>query len=259
MRYACRQKETVLSLQQWRMQFKQYIKQDDHYRRFLGSNVTWDPTLANYGFLAETQGLNRSAADQMEDCKDFLHVLATFLPHGYLTEKIVNTATSFDKAFEIIQEHYGLLPTQESFLDLESFTKDSGESYRQFYERLLAHARQHLHTTGGITVDGAVVPQGGDRISVSHANLIALMWLRKIHPELINIVRTEYSLDLRDNRPLCGLVPRIAINVDNLLAKYDKIGCVSFVQDSENEGCSYGQAVVNNTYSKKVSLPVSNK
>ena len=92
-------KETVLFLQQWRMQFKQYIKQDDHYRRFLGSNVTWDPTLANYGFLAETQGLNRSAADEMEDCKDFLHVLATFLPHGYLTEKIVNTATFFDKAF----------------------------------------------------------------------------------------------------------------------------------------------------------------
>ena len=111
--------ETLLSLQQ-------YIKQDDHYKKFLGSNITWDPTLANYGFLPETQGLNRSGNEHMDDCKDFLLILATFLPHGYLTEKLVDTATSFEKAYEIIQEHYGLLPTQESFLDLESFSKKNG-------------------------------------------------------------------------------------------------------------------------------------
>ena len=90
--------ETLLSLQQWKMQFKQYIKQDDHYKKFLGSNITWDPTLANYGFLPETQGLARSGNEQMDDCKDFLLILATFLPHCYLTEKLVDTATLFEKA-----------------------------------------------------------------------------------------------------------------------------------------------------------------
>ena len=242
-------KETVLSLQQWKMQYKQYMKQDDQYKTFLGSNVVWDPNLPNYGFIAETRGLERTANDIMDDCKDFLHILATFLPHGYLTEKIVKTATSFEKAFEIIQEHYGLLPTQESFLDLESFNKQTGESYRQFYERLLAHARQHLHSTPGIAVDGAIVPEGGDTITVSHANLIALTWLRKVHPELLNIVRTEYSLELRDNRPLAGLVPRIAVNIDNLLAKYDKINCVNNMQCTGND--NFDQAAVNRTQTKK--------
>ena len=125
-------KETMQSLQQWKMQFKQYMKQDDNYRCFLGSDVAWNPTHVTYGFEAEAAGLRRTAIQKMDDCKDFLHVLCTFLPHGYLTDKIVQTSTSLVSAFGIIEEHYGLLPSQETFLDLESFNKQTGESYRQF-------------------------------------------------------------------------------------------------------------------------------
>ena len=81
--------ESRTSLQQWRMQFRQYIKQDDQYKRFLSSTEEWNPLERNYGFVAEEDGLRRNANDIMEDCKDFLHILATFLPHGYLTDKLV--------------------------------------------------------------------------------------------------------------------------------------------------------------------------
>ena len=241
--------ETRISLQQWKMQFRQYIKQDDHYRGFIASDVVWNPLEDNYGFITETTGLQRNPRALKDDCQDFLHTLATFLPHGYLTEKLVSTATSFIKAFEIIEEHYGLLPSQESFLDLDSFTKQPNESYRQFYERIVAHARQHLHVTAGINVDGAIVPNGGDRISVSHSNLLALIWLRKVHPELVNIVRTEYSLELRENKPLASLVPRIAVNVDNLLSKYDKISGVNAVMTNDDDSSSYN--TINRTFIKK--------
>ena len=103
-------KETCQSLQQWRMQFRQYIKQDDHYRIFIASDVAWNPQELNYGFDVEQAGLKRTALAMKDDCQDFLHMLATFLPHGYLTEKIVNTACSFGNAFEIIEEHYWLHP-----------------------------------------------------------------------------------------------------------------------------------------------------
>ena len=145
------------SLFQWKMQFRQFIKQDDHFKSFLASNSSWNPSVVNYGFTDETEGLKRSATEKMDDCKDFLHMLATFLPHGYLTQKLVTTTTSFENAFEIIQEHYGLLPSQESFLELVSISKEAGESYRQLFERMMAHIRQHLQSTPGITVDGAVV------------------------------------------------------------------------------------------------------
>ena len=176
--------ESLQSLMQWKMQFRQYIKQDDHFIAFLASDMSWDPLASNYGFGAETEGLKRSARAKMDDCKDFLHMLATFLPHGYLTEKLVATSTSFQSAFSIIQEHYGLLPSQESFLDFGTLTKQGGESYRQFFERLMAHTRQHLQSTPGTTADGIIVPNGGDKITVSHANLVAMLWLQKIHPEL---------------------------------------------------------------------------
>ena len=87
-------KETFQSLQQWKMQFRQYVKQDDHYKSFLSSDVNWNPRAADYGFTVETQGLKHSARAQMDDCCDFLHTLATFLPHGYLTDKIVSNSTS---------------------------------------------------------------------------------------------------------------------------------------------------------------------
>ena len=234
-------KETCQSLQQWRMQFRQYIKQDDHYRLFIASDVSWNPQELNYGFLAEQTGLKRTALAMKDDCQDFLHMLATFLPHGYLTEKIVNTACSFGNAFEIIEEHYGLLPTQESFMELESLVKQSGESYRQFYERILAYIRQHSKCDENVTVEGIKCQAGGDKISVSHANLITLMWLRKIHPELISIVKT-------DNKPLSSLVPRISVNIDNLLVKYDKVGQVNFVSTQDDMD---KQVTVHKTYVRK--------
>ena len=52
---------------------------------------------------------------------------------------------------------------------------------------------------------------------------------RKIHPEMLNIIRTEYAKELRENTSLFTLVPRIALSVDAMLAKYDKIPSVSKV------------------------------
>ena len=241
-------KETLQSLLQWKMQFKQYIKRDDHFKTFLSSDSSWDPNAANFGFNTETGGLRRSAAALKDDCTDFLCTLATFLPHGYLTEKLVYNTTSFADAFKVIQEHYGLLPSQESFLDLMSFNKMIGESYRQYYERLMAHVRQHLHVEQGVSADGAIVPDGGDKITVSHANLVTLVWLYKIHPELINIVRTEYSLELRDNKPLASLVPRVAVNIDNLLAKFDKVGHVTRIYQESDDNLQHN---VSKTFVKR--------
>ena len=84
-------------------------------------------------------------------------------------------------------------------------------------------------------VEGVSCPEGGDKITVSHANFITLIWLKKIHPELVSIVKTEYSMELRDNKPLSSLVSRISVNIDNLLAKYDKIGQINLIKSDDDE------------------------
>ena len=110
---------------------------------------------------------------------------------------------------------------------------ETGESYRQFFEHLVGHARQHSSPAGS-AVDNTMVPGDGDTMTVSHLNMIALWWMRKIHVDLNSVVRTEYAVELRNNKPLASLVPRISANVDSLLQRYDKspAGAVNMVKNN---------------------------
>ena len=72
------------------------------------------------------------------------------------------------------------------------------------FDRMVAFATQHLMPAhdGDFSVNGINVPADGDKLTVSHLNLIALQWLQKVHPDLFSIVRIEYGKELRDNTPL---------------------------------------------------------
>ena len=146
------------------------------------------------------------------------------------TDKILKKSTSFDSAFQIIEEHYGLLPSQETFCDFSSISRAPNEPYRQFYDRMIAFLSQHLmphKDNDRNSVDGTDVPAGGDKISVTLMNMVAMMWLTKIHPDLLNLVRTEFLKELHDNVAMSALVLRISLSVDALLAKYDKVPTVN--------------------------------
>ena len=221
--------ETLQSLEQWYRTFKQYYKRDSHFKIFTISTTIWDPVSDNFGFTAKQTGLKRQPLELKEDCIDFLHALSSYMPYGYLIEKFISSVSSLENAFTIICEHYGVSPSQESFLDFVLIQKDASESYRQYHERLLAFARQHL-TKANTSVDGVHSGVAGDKLTISHMNLITLMWLKNINPALVNIVKTEYSLELRQNTQLTELVPRISVNIDSLLARYDQGPAVQNVE-----------------------------
>ena len=65
-------------------------------------------------------------------------------------------------------------------------------------------------------------------------NFVALDWLNKINPNIVGIVKTEYSRELREDTQLAELVPRIANNVDALLARHDIIGGVEKLWVEDN-------------------------
>ena len=220
--------ETTHTLSQWKINFRQFCKKDDSYKHFLKSDVTWNPEAANYGFRANVG--DTTPAQLKDDLEDFLYMLASYLPHGFLTDKILKKSTSFNSAFKLIEEHFGLLPSQETFCDFSSLTRAPNEPYRQFFDRMLAFLSQHLmphKVAGDNTVDGTAVPVGGDKITVTMMNMVAMMWLDKIHPELLGIIRTEYSKELRDNIALSQLVPRNSMSIDALLAKYEKVPAIN--------------------------------
>ena len=109
--------ETLQSLEQWYRAFRQYYKRDSSFKIFTLSTTRWDPTATNFAFTAEETGLKRAPVELKEDCIDFMHALAGYMPYGYLTEKFLSSVTSLQEAFNVICEHYGVNPSQESFLD----------------------------------------------------------------------------------------------------------------------------------------------
>ena len=77
-------------------------------------------------------------------------------------------------------------------------------------------------------------------------NMTAMQWLRKTHHDLIEIVRTEYSVELRDNVQLAQLVPRIALNIDSLLKRYNKGATTNQILSHHDEAVD--DATINKTW-----------
>ena len=156
------------SLARWKTNFKQFTKKAPEYQHFLKSTTVWNANAVNYGFTANVGDV--TPADLKDHIEDFLHLLNSYLPHGFLTDKILKKSTSFDTAFRMIEEHYGVLPTQESFCDFTDITRAPNEPYRQFYDRMLSFVSMHLmpyKAGANNTVDGTAVPATGDKMSVS--------------------------------------------------------------------------------------------
>ena len=154
------QKETLDSLDHWKSIFKSYFRRDSVFKQFLASNCTWNPARDNYGLLATDE---MSPEERKDALIDFLNTLAGFLPHSYLTSKLLNTK-SLQQCWDIIEEHYNVKVTSETLLDFESLKKTSEENHRQFYERLLQHAKLHLAPTG-VKVDN-VENQVEDKMTI---------------------------------------------------------------------------------------------
>ena len=220
------QNESLDSLDHWKSIFRSYFRRDSIFRQFLDTTAIWYPDRENYGLSAAN---DMTAQERCDALKDFLNTLAGFLPHSYLTSKLLNTG-KLEDCWDIIEEHYNVKVTPETFLDFENIKKNPEENYRQFYERLLQHSKLHLAPENAEV--GKLVDTEKDKMTISLMNLVALQWLRKIDIQLIQIVKMEYSTELRDKTQLAHLVPRIAPNIDSLLSRYSAANAVS---DHENE------------------------
>ena len=222
--------ETLYSLNHWKTSFRTYYRRDSFYKGFLLPGATWDANSPNFGQSADRDqdSVLRSAQDKGEDLRDFLHTLVGYLPFPYLTEKIINGTKNLEEVWDVVYEHYGLKLSGESLLDFASMSQLQGETYRQFYDRLLSHVRLHL-PKADIEVDGISSGATGEKMTIGLMNFVAVSWLNRINSKLIDIVRTDFSKELREGTPLSALVPRIANSVESILAKNNIVGSVDNV------------------------------
>merc|ERR1712077_129910 len=86
-----------------------------------------------------------------------------------------------------------------------------------------------------ITVGSIKTGDGGDTMTLSHLNLITQIWLWKINPKLLDIVKKEYGTQLQGKKSLYELMPGIAKNMDSLLKQDGSVQKVTF-KESEAAG-----------------------
>ena len=90
-------------------------------------------------------------------------MLASYLPHEYITDKLLKKSVSFDSAFSIIEDHYGVTPSQETFCDFSGLKRLPNEPYRQFYDRMVSFVEKHLvkgHRTKTTSLESVSIPPG---------------------------------------------------------------------------------------------------
>ena len=183
-------------LDHWRSQFRTFFKRDDTFCPFLSTSFKWDPEKRNFEFSDDPltdlpeDGSAYQAAEKYEDFTDLLNVLSGSLPNSYLTARITKDTTCWKEVWDLIYQHYECKVSRDTFLDFESLRKESDENHIQYYERLLQHATLHLAPAGAEV--RTFKNKKEDTLTISMMNMIALNWLRKIDPNLINIVRAEY-------------------------------------------------------------------
>ena len=103
--------------------------------------------------------------------------------------------------------------------------KSSTETPHQFFEKLSSHVQRHL-TKPQVEVDNFNSGVTSDKMNLSMMNMITLLWLEKMNPKLIDVVRLEFADELR-NRSLYEIMPRIATLVPQLLQKGDLAAAVN--------------------------------
>ena len=214
--------ETRESLTTWLGSARSFFSRDDNYRFFTLPGTTWSKNEDHYGFQAEadTTRLRRTAEEMEAAFLRFCSDLAAFFPHGYFTRKFPLT-TSWNNICETVYKTYNKQLNASSFLSYTEVKKAPDENPYIFFERLYDHFFQHL-AGPTIAVEEYTTGEDGDSITLSHANLIAMVWLEKLDRRLPRLVQKEYAPELRrEGTHLISLVPRIAGDMDSLLDKLE--------------------------------------
>ena len=88
------QQESLQTLNQWRTVIKNYFWHCQYYSFFLQPGVNWNNEI-NRGFTTNEQtGLKRTPAQLASDLEGFLECLGSYLPFGYVPEKLLQETSN---------------------------------------------------------------------------------------------------------------------------------------------------------------------
>ena len=215
--WALTERETITSFESWKNNMLYILSLDEKFTPYLSETCTWQArTKANpyRGFNDTRDGDTRQ--QKTATLELMLGQIANFAP-VISRNTIVKSSTSLPKIWQTIRLYYGFQSTGARFLDFCDIKLEDGERHEALYQRLVAFIDDSLLNNGG-----GIKHHGNDpddeEMTPTLENLIVLIWLKLIHPELPAEVKQRYGTELRSTT-LASIKPEISQALDSMLSK----------------------------------------
>ena len=217
--------ESLTSFEAWRSNFVYRLNSERRFSVFLTNGVAWTKKSRVAGDVrgllpdlladnaADPNGF--TAAQKVLNLELMLDQIANFCP-VISRRTIVNDSTSLLSVWQAIKLHFGFQTTGGNFIDFVDIKFAPPERPETLYQRMLAFVENNL------LIPGTTMTHKGDPIveyedmSPTLENLVVLLWLQQIHPNLPSVVKQKYGADLR-SKTLASLKPEISLAIQSLM------------------------------------------
>ena len=211
--------ETINSFETWRQNLIYILSLDTKFAPFLLDTSCWDKKsksnpLRGFSDDPETDVGRQSASQKVIQLELMLGQIANYCPI-ISRNTIVKNSTSLSSIWQAIRLHYGFQSTGAHILDLSDIKLEPDERPEDLYQRLVAFVEDNLVSANSLTHMGEKLSEDED-LSPTLENVIVLIWLRTIHPELPKLVKQKYGTELR-TQTLTSIKPEISMALESLL------------------------------------------
>ena len=195
--------EPITSFEAWKQNLSYTLSLDPLFAGFLLEGVTWakkSKTNPTRGLADDTDGLPKetrlTAAQKVNHLELLLGQIANYAP-VIARNTIVCNSTSLESVWQALRQHYGFQITGSHFLDLADVKLGCDERSEDLFQHLTAFVDDNLLKQGGGISHHGEKADTDEEVSPTVENMIVLMWLQAIHPNLPKLVKQRYGTELR--------------------------------------------------------------
>lgn len=212
--------ETITSFEAWRSNFVFRLNSEARFAIFLADGSVWTKKSRAAGDvrgLLPDQDLENgfTAAQKLQNLELMLGQIANFCP-VISRRTIVNDSTSLSSVWQAIKLHFGFQTTGGNFLDFIDIKYAPPERPETLYQRMLAFVENNLLSPDMIMTHKGEEIEEYEDMTPTLENLVVLLWLQQIHPNLPGVVKQKYGADLRA-KTLTSLKPEISLALPSLI------------------------------------------
>ena len=208
--------ETANTFEAWKNNLVFILSLEDKFTPFLQPDASWGKktkTNLSRGFTGKSATNRAATLDLM------LGQIANFAP-VISRNTIIKNSTSLKTIWDAIRLYYGIQSNGARFLDFVTIQSSPSKRHEALYQEMCSFIEESLLTKDcGLTHHEEEVYD--DDMSPTLENLVVLLWLRLIHPDLPRLVKEQFGTELR-RQTLASLRCEISQCLPSLLAKVNE-------------------------------------